>query len=376
MKEKILALVCAMALGASLALAAGCGASPASSTASSSSAGSSASSSANTSSTSSSASAAASSSSAAAQAAEVTDYSKASSWYKLPEIAKDVDTFFIYPTQYMGFGESDSDYAPLDDANMLAGLEGVYAKQASAFEGSTNLFMPLYQQASMRIEAAARQETGDIESVLSTTPLADITAALDYYFENYNNGRPFIIAGHSQGSAMTRLVLKTYFKEHPDRYSRMVAAYAIGYSITRDDLDANPHMRFATGEEDAGVIVSWNTEGRENVDTNADNIAVLTGGISINPLNWKLDGTYAPAGENKGSLVPTGTAGGFEIADIGADAQVDVGRGVVVTNANSDPIAMSEYFGPQSFHNGDYSFFYNNIRENVAKRIATYQETH
>jgi hypothetical protein len=36
---------------------------------------------------------------------------------------------------------------------------------------------------------------------------------LDYYFENYNNGRPFIIASHSQGSALNSLVLKDYFKE-------------------------------------------------------------------------------------------------------------------------------------------------------------------
>ena len=40
-------------------------------------------------------------------------------------------------------------------------------------------------------------------------PYDDITAALDYYFENYNGGRPFIIAGHSQGSAMVLLLLRT-----------------------------------------------------------------------------------------------------------------------------------------------------------------------
>ncbi|MBQ4402434.1 MAG: DUF3089 domain-containing protein [Synergistaceae bacterium] len=40
------------------------------------------------------------------------------------------------------------------------------------------------------------------------------TAALDYYFENCNNGRPFIIAVHSQGSMIALLVLKKYFREH------------------------------------------------------------------------------------------------------------------------------------------------------------------
>ena len=60
---------------------------------------------------------------------------------------------------------------------------------------------------------------------------------------------------------MVKYVLKNYFKEHPDYYKRMVAAYAIGFAITKDDLEAYPHLKFATGESDTGVIVSWNTEG-------------------------------------------------------------------------------------------------------------------
>lgn len=307
------------------------------------------------------------------EAGAAVDYADEASWYLIPAITKDVDTFFVYPTQYMGFEESDPDYAPLDAPDMVAGVAGVYAKQASVFEEPTNLFIPWYRQASMRIEVAASKETGDIESVLATTPLTDLTAALDYYFTHYNGGRPFIIAGHSQGSACVRMLLKTYFKDHPDYYKRMVAAYAIGFSITQDDLDANPHMKFATGETDAGVVVSWNTEGPKNVEEGAYNIAVLAGGISINPLNWKLDDTYASAEENLSSRMPTNEEQTeFEIADIGADAQVNLERGVVVTNTSADPIVMSEYFGPQSFHNGDYTFFYRNIQDNVAKRINTY----
>ena len=34
---------------------------------------------------------------------------------------------------------------------------------------------------------------------------------------------------------------------------------------------------------------------------------------------------------------------------------------------------MPDYFGLASFHENDYSFFYNNLKENVAKRIATYK---
>ena len=83
-----------------------------------------------------------------------------------------------------------------------------------------------------------------------------------------------VIAGHSQGSAILRLVLRDYFKEHPEYYKRMVAAYAIGYSITNAKAIANEMVEFA---------------------------------------------------------------------------------------------------GPQSYHQDDYSIFYNNVKDNVVKRIAAYK---
>ena len=301
------------------------------------------------------------------------DYSKASCWYQIPEITKDVDTFFIYPTDYMGTNEGDPNFAPLDNPDMLEGVKFDHIAMASAYEDATNLFMPYYRQAGFRYASEVGKQTGDPRTAFATTPYNDITAALDYYFEYFNNCRPFIIAGHSQGSGITSLVLMKYFKEHPEYYERMVAAYCIGFSITKDYLEANPHLKFATGESDTGVIISWNTEGPRNVEENVSNGVVLPNAISINPLNWKLDETHAPTSENLGSLVLNAETNAPDIGDIGADAQVILDRGVILTNADSEPMTVGvDFFGPQSFHNGDYTFFYNNIKANVAKRVAAY----
>ena len=306
------------------------------------------------------------------------DYSKKDSWCRIPEITKDVDTFFIYPTEYMGFNEGAPDYATLDNAEMRAGAEGDYILQASAYADATNVFMPFYRQSSLRHAGDVWKATGNNEGALSGIPYDDIVAALDYYFENCNNGRPFILAAHSQGSAITKLVLKKYFKEHPDYYKRMVAAYVIGFAVTKDELEANPHLKFATGESDTGVIVSWNTEGPKNMEQNVMTAVLLPNAISINPLNWKLDDTYAPASMNLGSLVLDEKAGKVEIGDVGADAQVIPSRGVVVTNAKVEPMpeelakVATEFFGPDGRHESDYSFYYNNIKDNVAKRIAAF----
>ena len=302
------------------------------------------------------------------------DYSQKANWYKLPEITRDVDTFYIYSTVYFAANEGDPDYATLDNAEMLAGIEVEHAIKSSAFQDATNLFIPYYRQASMKIMGEAWKKTGDVRTILAgNTPYTDITAALDFYFENCNQGRPFVIAGHSQGSAILGLVLKGYFKEHPEYYERMVAAYMVGFSLTREDLEANPHMKFATGETDTGVIISWHAEGPKNAEAKTINAAMLPDGVAINPLNWKRDDTYAPASENLGSLVMDPMTGETKIRDIGADAQVDTSRGTVVTNADAAANEMVEFSGPQSYHQDDYSIFYNNIKDNVAKRIEAYQ---
>ena len=302
---------------------------------------------------------------------KVTDYSQKSSWHQIPEITKEFDTFYIPATNYDGYENGDPTFVPIDNKEFVAGVTDENEAHASVYAASTNVFVPYYRQSSLKNEEECWKKSGNMLTALTGTPYTDITAALDYYFANYNQGRPFIIAGHSQGSAMTKLVLMNYFKEHHDYYERMVAAYVIGYAVTREDLQANPHLKFATGESDAGVVVSWNTEGPANA--NAQNMVWMPGAVSINPLNWKLDDTYAPASENLGSYVLNLETLKHEFKDVSADAQINMERGVVVTKPNCPFNPITWLFGPASFHDNDYGLFYNNIKENVAKRIATYK---
>ena len=308
------------------------------------------------------------------------DYSRKECWYQLPEITKDVDTFYICATEYImsSFEEGAPDYATLDNPEMLLGAKVEYRDHASAYADSTNVFVPYTRQSGLRYAGEIHKRDGNIDAVLSGVPYEDITAALDYYFENCNGGRPFILAGHSQGSAMVLLLLRTYFKDHPEYYSRMVAAYTIGYSVTNDYLAANPHLKFAAGESDTGVIIAWNTEGPGNVEANANSVVVLPETRSINPLNWKLDETYAPASQNLGSIILDEKTGEWSIGDVGADAQINLARGTVITNAKVDPMpedvakVAAEFFGPDGRHGFDYMYYYNNIKANVAKRVEAY----
>lgn len=68
----------------------------------------------------------------------------------------------------------------------------------------------------------------------------------------------------------------------------------------------------------------------------------------------------------------------IEVKYVGADAQINLARGVVVTNAQLTPTsaeiakAGAEFFGPDGRHAYDYMYYYNNIKDNAAKRVTAY----
>ena len=306
------------------------------------------------------------------------DYSQAQNWLDVPaamvkdgvldataaDSLKAVDVFYVYPT-VTGF-RPETEVCDMTDTVMIAGAQMVRQIQTAVFDESCNVFMPYYRQISM-------PKLGmNYPAIIGFISQFDITDALDYYFTNLNQGRPFIIAGHSQGAATVIALLENYMTKHPELLSRMVAAYPIGFAVTRDWL-AKTGLKFAEGATDTGVIVSWNTEGPANQE--AKNVTLAPGGISIKPINWKRDDTYADVKENLGSL----TVDGKIVTPGIADARVDTVRGsVVVSTADPKLYAIADegtqMFGPECYHLHDYGFFFNNLKQNVADRIKAFME--
>ena len=310
-----------------------------------------------------------------------TDYSDKNNWVHLPENTdKDVDTFFIYPTVYINPQPDAPAIVPVEDPMLRVCVNDHYPQAPLLFEDLTNLYEPFHRQSNLC--ALIGKNQAELMDFQLREQRTDVYAALDYYFEYYNQGRPFILAGHSQGSLMLKIALRDYFKEHTDYLERMIAAYVIGFSITTDDLEVNPALKFAEGEDDTGVIVSYNLDGPEN--KNEENAVVLENAISINPLNWKRNDTYASASENKGDRIPITQPGSIAAKDFNehksglADAQIDLERGVVVCTTLADeyvtPFApgVPNVFGPASLHLSDYPAYWDNIRENVQTRIDAF----
>lgn len=298
------------------------------------------------------------------------DYSNKSFWISRPDNGdKEVDVIYFYPTSYFSDDISQCVISDIDDAGMIERGTGFVNNNGKVFSDICNVYAPLYRQSDVTYASSLSDDMFD--SFMNFTSSQDPAAAIDYYLKNLNKGKPFFLAGHSQGSATLMKLLENYFNEHPEYLERMIAAYAIGFSVTDNFLNTHPYLKFAEGADDTGVIISWNTEGPGN--KNAENFVVEKGAISINPLNWKRDETYAPVSENLGSYINGETLPGV------ADAQLDLERGVVVvTTEEAKKYVMAEQFksifGPESYHGQDYGFFQENLKQNVATRVKAFQK--
>ena len=298
-----------------------------------------------------------------------TDYSKPEHWVSVPfSVEKQIDVFYLYPTVWHKVNANDPDVCKIDNPVMLKGAKDIFSLQATAFETVGNIYAPYYRQDDARYFLSLTPEEQD--KLVGGIPKADVFAAFDYFIKNFNMGRPFILAGHSQGSTVMAYLLSAYMQDHPDVYDRMIAAYAIGFSITAEYLAKNPHLKFAEGPNDTGVIISYNTEAPQIA---GKNLMVTPGAISINPITWTREETLAPADESLGSLM-MGDNGKMVFKKNYADARVNKERGVVIcSTADAEKLyAENKEIGKGIYHLYDFSFYYYNLRENAVNRANHY----
>jgi len=303
--------------------------------------------------------------------AVATDYSRTAHWLSIPVPIMAVDVFYLYPTCWQKVHSTDPNICNIDNPSMLTGAPPAFERQATAFVTFANVYAPFYRQADAVYALGLTEDQR--EKVIGGIPTLDATAAFDYYIKHYNQNRPFILAGHSQGSNVLIHLLSGYLKDNPEVYQRMIAAYVIGYPVTSAYLASNPHLKFAESPDDVGIIISYNTQSPGVVPPHNPVMSNIVG-LVINPITWTRTETLATTAEGLGSLMPDTATMKFVPVPQYADARVDINKGVVICST-ADSTALYIFtapFGMGVYHSFDYPFYFYNIRANAENRANNF----
>ncbi len=299
------------------------------------------------------------------------DYSQSVHWLSLTAPTKPADVFYVYPTAWYKTDSTEPNICAIDHPMMLAGSVAAYAHQATAFETAGNVYAPYYRQA----DATYTLHLPENErwNVISGLPAGDVTDAFKYYIEHLNNGRPFMLAGHSQGANVILVLLSGYMRENPEVYNRMIAAYVIGYPVTAQFMAENPHLKFAEGPDDTGVIISFNTQS-PNVLPGHNLVVANNVGLVINPISWTREETLATIAEGLGSYLPDPVTNELRRVPQYADARIDKTQGVLICSTADEAALTSaaSMMGIGVYHSYDIPFYFFNLRANAENRAAKF----
>lgn len=264
-----------------------------------------------------------------------------------------VDVFFLYPTSYTSKKDFKEQNAFIDDDRINAKTDySSILYQASVFNQHARIFSPRYRQAHIQTFFMTDKEKAENAFNLA---FEDIKTAFAYYLEHWNNGRPFIIASHSQGSLMAEKLLKEFVEGKPLQ-NRMVAAYVIGWPVAKNYFSS---LKICSDSLQTGCVCSWRTFKSGYVPSylkNEKGNACVT-----NPLSWTTTEEFVSRKLNKGSVLTKFN----KIYKHTTDAQIS--NGFLYTRKPKFP--WSFLFMTKNYHVGDINLFYLNIRENVSRRI-------
>ena len=264
------------------------------------------------------------------------------------------DVFYIHPTTFFSREEWNADLH--DEKVNKSTDERAVKNQATAFNGSCKVYAPRYRQAAYNAYFSLTSP-----DAMKAFELAyeDIKNAFQYYLDHYNNGRPIIIAGHSQGTTMAKWLLRDFFDGTPLQ-NQLVCAYLIGMPVYKNEFTSIPPCDSAN---QIGCYITWRSYVAGNepkpkfIAPDKENVVVN------NPLTYTRDAQLANTDCNAGGL--------------GRDGET-IYPGVCSAQIHNDIVWVSKpdvpgkAFIPNNLHVADYNLYWLNIRENVALRIQTY----
>jgi hypothetical protein len=296
------------------------------------------------------------------------DYREARYWAELPErsAASEPDkipVFFLHQTSLRSPFDWNQDLQFPDAVERYAWTK---QWQTPVFRDCCLVYSPLYRQATF-----AAYWTVPEGYKARDVAFEDVRQAFEAFATRELQGRPFILAGHSQGAEHGLRLLKERIQGTP-LAAQLVAAYLIGIPLGREPLEKElAGFPLCDGETQVGCIVNYLTfrrgfPARSILDRGAWPAAGGYGAqrsaayACVNPLSWRADDGHAPASRHLGSAQFPGRQAVTSAQCVDGALSVD------------DLDEWLEYALGGNYHLYDYILFSENLRENAVKRARAF----
>ena len=273
-----------------------------------------------------------------------------------------VDVFFVHPTTYLDPAMPNGWSASLKDiaVNIQTDFTTIL-NQASIFNEVGMVYAPRYRQA--HIKSYYPVNKIDTINALAAFELAyqDVKKAFEFYLTNHNQGKPIIIAAHSQGSTHAKRLLKEFF-DGKALSKQLVSAYIVGMAIDPKEFT---NLKACTKPIETGCICAWRTYKEGYVPPIIQNEKFNS--IVTNPLSWDSNQVSVSRKVNQGAVlynfkkVIPNVAGAYNH------------EGVLWT-------PKPKFFGnilynTKNYHIADYNLFYMSVRKNAMDRAVQFSSS-
>lgn len=181
------------------------------------------------------------------------DYALAKSWAARGTGSTDrrVDVFYVQPTTFAS-AAWNQDVAD-KTANAVTDAS-VTTRQLTAFATCCALYQPRYRQASTSAFGAMKGDGGKAYDLA----YQDIERAFQVFLKD-THGRPFILAGHSQGALHVLRLLKEKIAGTPLQ-KRLIVTYVPGIGVPLGLFGTVlPGMSLCQRTTQTGCVVRWNS---------------------------------------------------------------------------------------------------------------------
>ena len=288
----------------------------------------------------------------------VPDYGDSTQWHTTKRQGL-ADIFYVISTETGDYTAADGalchyadTYADSLRQPMTAEMVGV----DTLLSGDLSFYAPYYRQCSLQTFTA-----DSLAEARMPLPMADVQRAFSHYLSHLNQGRPFILAGFSQGALIALQLLR---QMDDATYSRMVAAYLIGISIAQEELDADGGRRIRPAQraDDVGVTICYNSA-RE-----ADCALWPRSAVAINPVGWRTDQRAGTLVTEPSPLVPLDRQRPDTLT-----VSLDSASHLLLVSGYSATDYVLPLIGREgNYHSREIWLYRHELRRNMARRVAAF----